>query len=393
MGFQPSVQLLRATAAEENSTATSSSQDNLNFANTGASARLSALRGGASGVSVDDMAFNIGGQQIPTGALVGAVGALLGITQSDAADAGGGLLDNRWGLFFTGIARDGNRDAVRGTLANGATCVAAAGRDCVTESGFDFDGWQALMGVDFRFSPKFVAGLALGAGKISAELGAAGGGLESRSRLASIYGSLIPSANTYLDFTYTRLNNRYEQFRVIDLRAGNSEFFDARAKYRGSQNSVSLSGGYVFGFGANSFTPNVRISTGRTTIDAFSKTGRSIFNLNIKEQKFNSLQYAVGFNFNRAISFESGVLLPYVNFELTRENKNKDLTLTPTFVRNGVNAAPINISKADSSFGRGELGFTFVREGGWQFGLSYSQTLAYQYLSSRSIQLTGRIEF
>ena len=57
------------------------------------------------------------------------------------------------------------------------------------------------------------------------------------------------------------------------------------------------------------------------------------------------------------------------------------------------NAIAVSIAKADSRFGRGELGFTYLTEGGWQLGMAYTETLGYGFLTSRSISLTGRYEF
>jgi uncharacterized protein YhjY with autotransporter beta-barrel domain len=401
------VAAFRAIASEEASVTVSSSKDNLNFVNTGASSRLSALRGGATRTSVDDVAIMHDGRSIPTGAVVGALGALLGLTQDSAEEPGGGLLSDRWGFFMTGIFRDGDRDAV---LQPG--CVVSPTNTCLAETGFGFDGWQALAGLDYRFSPQFVAGIAVGGGKIDAELDANGGALESRSRLGTIYASYLPSDNWYIDMSYARLNNRYEQSRVIDLRslAPTSTPDAAFGKTRGSQNNFSIASGYVFSGAATSFTPNVRFSKGKTVIDGFAESGSSNFNLRLPEQEFNSTQFALGFNVNRAVSLESGVLLPYLNIEMIREQDNERFTIgckdgepttiqnCVTFVRPGVGGAlirgpNIEVAEADSSFGRAELGFTFVREGGWQFGLSYLRTFAFEYLSSQSLQMTGRIEF
>ncbi len=384
------VSALVGLAPEEQSAVVTNSQDNLNFANAGATNRLAALRGGATRQSVDDLAFNYDGKQIPTGALAGALGALLGFTQDDEAPAGGGLLDNRFGFFGQALMRRGNRDTTP------------------TESSFDFDGYQAIIGGDYRFTNRFVAGLALGGGKTNADLGGSGGKLDTRARFFTGYALYAPNDRAYLELAITRLRNDYKQERVIDLRglpnSGSIQnpLSTAFGDTSGNQTSASLSAGYSYKFGATSVTPSLRASFGKTQVDGFNETGVSPFLLRIDKQSFDSLQYGLGVNIQRSISLESGVLAPYANFELVFERKYDSFTLNSCFLAASScagsnpfvsNAIVVNIAKADSRFGRGELGFTYLTEGGLQLGVAYTETLGYSFLTSRSISLTGRYEF
>jgi len=379
------VTALRAVSAEELSTIVTNGQDNLNFAHAGVTSRLSALRGGARGQSVNNMAFNYDGKQIPTGALVGTLGALLGIAQYDEAAAGGGLLDQRLGFFGQALVRRGDRDVT------------------LTESGYDFDGYQAVFGVDYRFTNRFVAGLALGGGKINADLGGSGGKLDTRARFFTGFASVAPSDRVYLEFALTRLRNDYKQERVIDLSGlrGASGVQGTRSvafgDTSGNQTKASLAAGYSYNFGATSVTPNLHLSFGQTRVDGFNEAGASPFLLRIPNQSFDSLQYALGVNLQRTISLETGVFAPYANFELVFESKNDAFTINTCFIRAadcaGNNAISVNIAKADSRFGRSELGFTYLTEDGLQLGMAYTETLGYSFLTSRSFSLMGRYEF
>lgn len=369
-------QALRAVSSEELATVVSSGQDNLNFAANGAGNRLAALRGGATRQSVDDMAFNIDGQQVPMGALA----ALLGVNSTDETVGSGGLTDQRLGIFGQVLIRNGDRDAL---TQNGR----------VLESGFDFDGWQFLLGGDYRFSNDFVAGMAVGGGKIDADLDGGVGFLDTKSRSIAVYASFAPSAQSYVEFAYTHLRNKYDQARAIDLRAIGGISSIANGSTKGRQHSFGLSAGYSFAFGATSLTPNLRLSSGSTRVDGFDERGSSPFLLRLPRQEFESLQYALGVNLQHAVSIDAGVFAPFANFEYVHEQKDSSNALIPTFLSSGIAAPTVQIADSDSNFGRGEVGFLLVREGGWQFAASYSRTLAFDLLSSGSISLSGRVEF
>jgi len=368
------VQAFRAIAAEEVTATVSASQDSLNFANTGANNRLSALRGGATRTSSDDLAFNLNGQQFP----MGLMSAVLGLDSDDQSAANaqpGGLFGQRFGLFFSGIIRRGERDAT------------------VKETGFEFDGWQALAGIDYRFTNQLVAGVALGAGKIDAELDQSGGSLTSRSRFFTLFASLTPNERAYFDLAYSRLSNDYDQARLIDLTAQGVPLALASGESQGEQFSLSLSAGYEFSFDATSLVPNVRWTKGQTEIDGFTERGPSNFNLILPDQSFESQQFAAGINVSHAFSTANGVIVPFANVELIAETKNDAFRLLPRFARFNTAATPIDIAASDQRYGRFDVGMTMLRSNGWQFALSYSETFAFEFLSSSSLQFSGRFEF
>lgn len=374
---------LRAISGEEVSSQLTSSQDNANFMTQGVSQRLAALRGGATNQSIEDLAFQINGQSLPGQALA----ALLGLSASAAQDgsagdgtdrASGGLLDARLGVFLNITARDGDRDANQ------------------FEVGFDYEGFQALAGVDYRFTERFVGGVALGFGKIDTDLDLAAGFLDTQSFSGTVYGSFAPTENWYADFALGYMANDYDQGRVVDLRTLGTGFARrvAVGSTDGTQWSVSGSTGYVFAFGATSLTPNLRMSYARTEIDGFTESGGGINDLIFPDQAFRSLQFAAGTQLSRAISLDSGVLSPYINLEIARELQNDAYSFAPQLrLRPERPSTPVFINASDRTFGRGEVGLLYLRPRGLQWSLSYSQMLGYRDLSARNLQLGLRLEF
>lgn len=369
---------LRAISGEEVSSQLTSSQDNANFMTQGVSQRLAALRGGATSQSIEDLAFNINGQSLPGQALAALLGLSAAAGQDDSGGTGGGLLDARLGVFLNITARDGDRDANQ------------------FEVGFDYEGFQALAGVDYRFTERFVGGVALGFGKIDTDLDLAAGYLDTQSFSGTVYGSFAPTDSWYADFALGYMANDYDQGRVVDLRTLGTGFARrvAVGSTDGRQWSVSGSTGYVFAFGATSLTPNLRMSYARTEIDGFTESGGGINDLIFPDQAFRSLQFAAGTQLSRAISLDSGVLSPYVNLEIARELQNDAYNFAPQLrLRPERPSTPVFINASDRTFGRGEVGLMYLRPGGLQWSLSYSQMLGYRDLSARNLQLGLRLEF
>ena len=367
------VAVLRAITGEEASSQVTSSQDSANFVNQGVTGRLGALHGGVRS-TLDDVALNFNGKQIPMSALA----SVLGWQAADEQDAPGGLLDNRLSGFLTGTIRNGERD------------------ESGFEVGFDYDGIQVVGGMDYRFSERFVGGAALGYGKVETELGRNAGALDTKTLSGTLYGSYLPSDRLYLDFALGLLKNDYDQQRTIDLSAlgGNFRRTVAISNTRGKQISLSSSVGYNFSRGATSITPNARISHARTDIDGYSEFGGGINDLVYPEQDFKSLQFSLGVNLSHAISTSRGVIQPYTNLEFSREQKNDAFSFVPRLrVRPTQSSTPIFIEASDRAFGRAEFGLLFLTGGGWQISTSYTQILGYEDLTARSFQLIGRREF
>lgn len=369
---QNAIAALRAISGEEFSSQITTGQNSANFANQGVNARLAALRGGATRQSVDEVALNWNGKSIPMAVLA----AMFGMDADEPSS--GNLLDRRVGIFFSGTARNGDKNENN------------------FEVGFDYEGFQALGGIDYRFSNKFVGGLAIGFSKMDTDLDRDAGYLDTQSISSSLYGNYYPSEGWYVDLSLGYLKNDYDQGRVIDLLAlgGNFNRVIARGSNTGRQYSISGSSGYTFGTGQTTLTPNIRVSYADTRIDGFTESGGGINDLIFPDQYFKSLQYSFGINVSHAISTSRGVVQPYASVDFSREQKNEAFNFNPILrIRPNQVSTPIFIAEADRGFGRADMGVVFLFENGFQISASYSQLFGFRDLTARSFSLTGRIEF
>jgi len=370
------IQVLGAISGEELSAQVTSSIDGANSRGSQIDGRIAALRGGATGISLDDVAFNYGGQQIPLGMMFNALAA----ADEQPADEGfgGGLLDQRLGAFLNVTRIGGERDAED------------------FEVGFDFDGYSVLGGIDWRFTDRFIAGAALGWSQLDSDLDFDGGGLDTQGLSLTAYGTWLISERGYIDFAVARLWNDYEQARVVDLSLLGQGFGRSTAlgETDAGQSSISFGGGYDVPLGEWTWSPRGSVLLSTTDIDGFTERGADINDLIFADQEFDSLLWTFSQSLSRSFSLDSGALQPYLTLDLSRETRNDAFSISPTLrVRPEQRSTPIFIAESDRSFGRGELGVTFIGARGFQWFASYSQILGYDKLDAWALRGGIRMEF
>ena len=182
---------------------------------------------------------------------------------------------SRWGAWGGGLAGAGT--VAGDTSSRGVT--------------YNLGGFAA--GIDYRFDPKFLAGVAVGyAGANLFTQGIDGRGTSDTVQLA-LYGKLTEGA-LYVDGLagYARSENRMQRpivFPGIQRTASGQTHAD--------QFFAQLESGYRIGLGgpADTFvTPFARLQASTSTQAAFTETGAASLNLNVAEQTTQSLRSVLG---------------------------------------------------------------------------------------------------
>ncbi len=335
--------------------------------------RLSQLRGGGgAGLSVSGLNGRYGNESIPLGML-----AYLNQSEEEQKEVSN-ISDfvSPWGFFVNGTISMGERDAT--------------GR----ELGFDFDTFGLTAGVDYRFSPTKVAGVALGYANFDSEI-------EDEAEMKSTgftltgYGSFYIKDNFYVDGRISYGNPDFEQKRRIKFDLDNISIDRvATGKTDANQYSAAMSMGYHFNKNSWNITPNASVRYVRTSIDAFQETGAGGFNFAIADQEVKSMVWSLGTSVSKAISLKNGIISPQFDINISRETENDGGLLQARFID-----APddeiffIETDDPDRTYGSAGLGLVFIGANGKQAYINYRSIFGLEGFTRGTINLGARFEF
>ncbi len=336
-------------------------------------ARLNELRRGGGGFSLSGLTVQSGSQSIPLALVGDALQEALGFGESD----GFGGLVSPWGFFLNGNISDGEQDL---NLARGKV-------------GVDYQSRGITAGLDYRVNPRLVAGAAVGYANFDADVGA-GSTLDTRSLMFTGYGSYYLSDRFYVDTRLTYGQAQLDQERRINFRLG-STVYDALAlgETDATQLTIASSMGYHLNYGAWSVTPSAGIRYTSSDVDAFDESGAGAYNVAYSEQSFDSVNFAVGIQFARAVSLSRGVLMPQFDISLNNESGD-DASAEARLISGGVaQLFRLTEESPDSSYGTAGLGFVYLMGNGKQAYMSYRRMFGNDELDRGSLNLGGRFEF
>ena len=345
--------------------------------------RLAALRAGARGFDLSGFQLRVGDEVVPIGQL------MLAAADTVKSDAGGdGLLgalweSSRWGGFLSGTWTQGSRD----------------GSPLLRE--FDFDGFSLTGGIDYRFTERFVGGLAIGYDKLRNELGRSSGDLDSRGLSLALYGNYYPSDNAYVDFMATYGWRDFDQDRRIRYTVlGTSIDQTASANFDGRQWSLALGGGMEWSWDGWTHGPVARLEYVRATADGYEETmsNPSVagggWALHVGDQSNNSLTSQLGWQVQYAWNRSWGVLLPLARLEWFHEFKSGTGNVLGYFLQDPLKETfTLDNEDDDKDYFNLSLGATAQWTQGRSGYFLVQKILGYQGLSLTSVSAGIRWEF
>jgi uncharacterized protein with beta-barrel porin domain len=333
------------------------------------STRLTQLRNYSS-VSVSDLKFVQNGQSISMD--------MLSYLNKDADETSNdSSLNSAWGFFLNG------------RISNGDYSYSDASNE-----GFDFGTDGITTGIDYRFSNKLVAGLALGYSNFDSNIGS-DTKMNSKSNSYSVYGSYNANDNFYIDGRFSFANTDHKQSRKFEFNLDTANVnHEATGKTDGTQKSAIISAGYQYNKSSWSFTPSLSLEYYKTEVDAFVEENASGWNVGFSQQNFSTMRYVLGFQINKSISLANGVFVPYLGLNYSHENQTGDKFI---FMRiSGMPAGEFFNAETgfnDSNYGNTNIGFSFVSSNGKQAFLQYSQVFGWEGVDRYTVNLGLRFEF
>ena len=343
-------------------------------------ARIAALRSGTQGSSFDGLALQGRNGNVSLGGLIN---SLTG--DSSANEVGSDF--QRWGFFASGTIGSGDAEAAGATPS------------------FDFDIHGLTLGVDYRYSDKFIFGAALGYNNQDTDLAPGQGGVDASGYTLSAYGTFFKDNSWYADTVLTFGKNNYDMVRQIGytIPDGLGGFTTVNQTARSDSGGDLLSFGATFGRdfqkGGWSIGPYGRLLYTRLNFDRIEETlvssgpGAGLA-LIVEERSLDSLASILGGKFTRAISTSWGVLTPHFQFEWEHEFNADPGAATARFV-NDPTGTEIVLSDApyDADYYRIGLGLSAIMSKGRSGFMYYEKTIGRDGISQDNLALGFRLEF
>jgi outer membrane lipase/esterase len=310
--------------------------------------RLSALRSGAKGLSMNGNEYTPNAKGYASQHVFGRKqrGGVAGADEGQAS---------KLGVFVNAAYNTGDRD------------------ETSREDGFDFDSWSLLGGADYRFTEKFVAGIALGYNQTKVDITRSQGSIESDAWNLSSYATLTLD-KFYVEGSIGFSRNGYDSDRNITYSTDTGSIVrrNAKGSTDGNQFNVGLGAGYEWALAGFTLTPYGRLEYIKLDIDAFNESGASGLNMHIDGQDADSKQSALGLRGAYAISTSIGALIPQASVEWIHEFANNSHNITARYVNDPQNnLIVIPTEQPDRNYFRIGVGLSAVFQRGWSGFVNY----------------------
>jgi outer membrane lipase/esterase len=390
-------------------------------------ARLAALRGGAMGISIRGLSFNLNEKTLPGTMLASLLPDNVGRepTSADAptifpkfeastspkAASGVVLADRLAQSKNDGTGSSGKASAFDklGVFASGNFSLGDRDRTD-REAGFDFHTFGTTAGIDYRFTNNFILGGAFGYASTDADLDTSGGDLDTNQYSGSLYGTYY-FERFYVDGIVTIGWNTFDTRRNIiyslpetigtSLTGRTTQVNQtAVGDTDGLNYSLGVGGGYeLFRSGGFSFVPYGRLDYFKLDINGFRESINNSdpgfgLTLEFRDQIVESLTTALGGQVIYAYSTQVAVFVPQLLFEWVHEFLNGSRLIAANYV-NDPSKQPLNIrtdGPGENFFNLG-LGLSAVFQGGKSAYIYYQTALALADTTRNEIILGVRLAF
>jgi outer membrane autotransporter protein len=377
---------LRWTAAEELAAQSSAGTEFANNQLTSLMSRMTALRYGARGFSV----ANFIPGETDTGAILAQEWQPLG----GGAAADSELPDDfsRWGGFLDGSYGWGDRDPTD------------------VEDAFDFDGTEVTAGIDYRLTPQLVLGGIFGYSQqeidFDSRRSVVDGGIESDGYSVIVYG-MYEWQGPYVSASLGWQKLSIDSTRRIAYPSFNTDVESVDVTARGSTDSdtisATFSAGWSFNWKALGVEPYLRAEYRDMTLDGFEESSvhnrgalagqPAGFDFSFDDQDIKSLDTALGFRIQYALTPSFGVVVPYLKAEYHRQFEDDPHAVSAAY--NALADSPFDVvgDETDTSFYVAAAGLSVVLKQGWQGFIQYQTVQSLDLLTNDVITGGVRAEF
>jgi uncharacterized protein YhjY with autotransporter beta-barrel domain len=293
-----------------------------------------------------------------------------GDSSEAGSGGGGGGADLPWAIWAGGTIRWGDRDPATGRLSQ------------------SFESEGISLGTDYRFSPGFTAGIGVGLGRDTVDIGDNGSRSAGEAKTVAIYGSHQLGSGVYVDWL-----GGY-QWLDFDLRRyATSTGLLINSTRTGRQWFATGSAGADIETGNWLIAPYARIDITRGTLNGYVENSGSLFDLRFLDQDMDFTSLGLGTRVNYRHLFKGGALLPRLRLEYQYDlERNADARVAYADLISGPFSRVPLIGLAREQLMLG-LGAELQLDGALAFELEYLNRIASGSGSDQAVQLGMNVKF
>jgi outer membrane autotransporter protein len=258
-------------------------------------------------------------------------------------------------------------------------------------AGFDYDTYGITGGVDYGFTDQVYAGIALGYETSNDDYDDDGGELDKDTFTVSLYGTVAPTEQSYVDATaaFSWINydlERHIQYATFDRTAtGDTDGFEY---------ALSLGGGYDFLFGAVTAGPYAQVNYIDTDVDGFRESGAQGLNLTYDDRSIDALNSILGGRVSRSFSADFGVISVEARAEWQHEFQDDAQSVT-AFYTADPNQVPLIIvsDEPDRNFFNLGIGAVATLPQGITTFADFQALVGHELVNDYTFTVGGRFEF
>jgi outer membrane autotransporter protein len=264
------------------------------------------------------------------------------------------------------------------------------------EPGYDRDTWGATLGADYSFDGRAVLGLAFNYSHADGTYLRRGGDFETDAFGPTLYGSLLPVPNLFVDayVGYTRRSYTIDRRFDFSMLATNLVNAPVHGETDGDEYRAGIATGYDLAFGALTVGPRVGVNFSELTVDSYRERGSTGLEIFYFRQHRTSLTSTVGGRASFAVSTGFGVLAPQATFDWIHEFEDDQRVTYFKFAEDfGGTKLRFQNDTPDCDYFNAGVGLVLVLPGGVSPFVNVREFFGYRKQSSLTVTIGLRFAF
>ncbi len=258
------------------------------------------------------------------------------------------------------------------------------------ENGYKAKLDGVLVGLDRRFGNALVAGASVGHSDTDSTYTNDGGTMRARNTTLMLYGTYLPSSNTYLGAYVGGGKGTQDATRRIDVGLISGT---ASSSNDSRQTMAGLSGGYNWYSGALSVSVTGAADYVKNHTDSTRESGNTGLEFFYPEQNIRSLSGTLGTRASYRNSFTWGAIVPSARAAYIHEFQDNSRTVSPTLVSDPSTVFAFRTDSPDRNYYVGGAGATVETGRGTQFFVDYEKRAGHSFINTWAASIGVIAEF